>query len=90
MTPDTRVTSSAQTDTALDPQTLLADLDQRMTPEQLVREWEPAVGLDDVASLENLLEEAVTHLANILKLLPARYKQAEHARDFLAQFGQPV
>jgi hypothetical protein len=91
MMPNSRVSSSAHTDTDLDPQSFEAvDPDTLMTPEQLVREWEPSVGLDDVAITETLLDEAVKHLANILKLLPARYKHAENARLFVAQFQQPV
>jgi len=59
------------------------------TPEQVIHDWQPAVGLDDVALLEYLLDEALAHLGKILTLLPSDSSKATNARTFLAQFRQP-
>ena len=62
-----------------------------LSPEEiLVKQWPPDFGSEDLAMLECLLDEAVQHLGNILKLLPYTSHQADKARDFLTQFRQPV
>ena len=55
--------------------------------QQLVKEWEPAVGMDDVAALEQALDEAVKHIGTLLKMMPGRsHRHVIKARRFLAQF----
>ena len=62
-----------------------------LTPEQtLVKQWAPDFGPEDLAMLECLLDEAVQHLGNVLKLLPHSSHVADKARDFLTQFRQPI
>lgn len=64
------------------------------TPEtsasELITNWPARCGLEDVAVLECLLDDALKHLYNALKLLPVPANDAiREARVFLAQFRQP-
>lgn len=60
------------------------------TPHELIQQWPALCGLEDVAALELLLDDALKHLYNALKLLPVPANDAiREARVFLAQFRQP-
>lgn len=68
-------------ETSFDVESVPADV------QKLVCDWPMAAGFEDLAQTEQLLDEALKHLGHVLKLLPARYKDAEKARGFLAQFA---
>jgi hypothetical protein len=81
---------NSTSDTNLDPQNSAATPAPLNPQQHLVKQWQPAVGLEDVATLECLLDEALSHLSNLLTLLPNHSDDTEHARDFLVQFRQPI
>jgi hypothetical protein len=63
------------------------DQPEALTPELLVKQWQPAVDLADVAMLECVIDEAVYHLSRVLRQLPMTSRDAEKAREFLSQFS---